>query len=83
MKKQACEAVRAEGTMQARAAGGPGAYARRSFAAGDMLTGRRYVAALVEEGSTVGLGASALVAPPGCPAILVFCLQAREWGFRV
>ena len=64
--------------MQARAAGGPGAYARRAFAAADPLTGRRYVAALVEEGSAVGLGASALFAPPGCPAILVFCLQVRR-----
>ena len=75
---QGLGAARAEGAMQAQAAGGPGAYARRSFAAADALTGRRYVAALVEEGSTVGLGASALAAPPGCPAILVFCLQARR-----
>ena len=79
VRAQACIwTVRAEGAMQARAAGGPGAYARRAFAAADPLTGRRYVAALVEEGSAVGLGASALVAPPGCPAILVFCLQVRQ-----
>ncbi|KAK9835948.1 hypothetical protein WJX81_000533 [Elliptochloris bilobata] len=72
----AVSSVLVDGAMQAQGAGGPGAYARRSFVAADQLSGRRYVAALVEPGGTMGLGASALAAPPGCPAILVFCLQA-------
>jgi hypothetical protein len=64
--------------MSAAAAGGPGATTRRAFFAADPITGRRYVAALVEAGGTFELGASALAAPPGSPAILVFCLQARS-----